>query len=134
MPTADSAAVTANEITVTVQAAGDFQDAVDKMKTIGSLVMESGGQALVQAMATTAGQGMAGVIGRWAEDFSDITNTLQWMTNQLNDTAAQLRAGNQQNTDVALSLPQFADASSFTASPSVAAGQGVQWPASPPSS
>jgi hypothetical protein len=124
MPAADGSPVTANEINVTVTAQQDFLDAVSAMSAIGSLVMESGGQALVQAMATTAGSGMASVISMWAEDFNDIKNTLQWMADQLGDTAAQLQAGNQQNTDMALSLPTFTDSASFTAAPSIAAGPG----------
>lgn len=45
---------------------------------------------------------------QWTEDFEDLRSTLNWMANQLGDTAKSLQASNQQSYEMAASLPSFA--------------------------
>jgi len=123
-----SGAVTSNEISVTLQAQGIFNEKVTELTTVGSLVNEWGGVQLSQnAMATTAGTIFAQAVGLWTEDLNDIKNTLNWMAQQLGDTAAQLQAGNQQNEEMAAALPTFGDSGSLTAGASTTAGSGPTW-------
>jgi aconitase B len=126
MPT--TGAVTSNEVSVTQQAQGIFNEKVTELNTVGSLVEEWGGIQLSQnAMQTTAGTLFAQAVGQWVEYLNDIKNTLNWMAEQLGYTAQQLLAGEQQNAEQAQSLPAFLDSSSLTAGPSVSPGPGPQF-------
>lgn len=117
MPTADGASVTQNEINVTLQAHDAFATAVGDLTSIVSQVFDSGSSLSSNAMVTTAGAKFGGAVNTWCQDFEDMRSTLQWMTNQLYDTAQQLQAGNQQNEDMAAALPSFG-ASGFVSPPS----------------
>lgn len=97
--------VTANEINVTQQAQGEFQNAVSQIRTIISNVLESGTTLTSTAMITTAGARFGGVVSQWCESAGDIVNTLNWMAEQLGSTAQQLQAGNQQAEEMAAALP-----------------------------
>jgi uncharacterized protein YukE len=97
--------VTANEISVTLQAQNEFQNAVSSIRSIISSVLESGNQLTTTAMITTAGAKFGGVVLQWCESASDIVNTLNWMSEQLGATAQQLQAGNQQAEEMAAALP-----------------------------
>jgi len=103
MPT--TGAVTANEIQVTLTAKGAFEDAVNSLTTIGANVLDSAQTLATTAMVTTAGAKFGQAMTTWCDDFRDIKNTLQWMATQLGDTAIQLQASNQQNTDAAAQIP-----------------------------
>jgi|SRR5580658_154283 hypothetical protein len=106
-----------NEITVTLQAQQKFLDTVSQLTTIASGVLESQQQLTTNAMVTTAGQRFGGVVLQWAEDFEDLRSTLNWMAQQLGDTAQQLQAGNQNAADMAAALPAFGS-SGFISPPS----------------
>jgi uncharacterized protein YukE len=100
-----SGPVTSNEITVTLQAQSEFQNAVSQIRSTISNVLESGNQLSTTAMITTAGAKFGGVVSQWCESASDIVNTLNWMSEQLGSTAQQLQAGNQQSEEMAAGLP-----------------------------
>jgi hypothetical protein len=120
--------ITSNEINVTLQAQGYFNEKVSELVTVGSLVNEWGGIQLSQnAMATSAGAVFAQAVGLWTEDLNDIKNTLDWMAQQLGATAQQLQAGNQQNEEMAAALPTFTDSGSLSAAGSTATGSGPNW-------
>jgi uncharacterized protein YukE len=100
-----SGPVTANEITVTLQAQSEFENAVSQIRSIVSNVLESGNQLTTTAMITTAGAKFGGVVQEWCQSASDIVNTLNWMGEQLGSTAQQLQAGNQQAEEMAAAMP-----------------------------
>jgi uncharacterized protein YukE len=100
-----SGPVTANEINVTLQAQGEFENAVSQIRSIVSNVLESGNQLTTTAMITTAGAKFGGVVSEWCQSASDIVNTLNWMAEQLGVTAQQLQAGNQQAEEMAAAMP-----------------------------
>jgi hypothetical protein len=100
-----SGPVTANEINVTLQAQGEFENAVSQIRSIISNVLESGNQLTTTAMITTAGAKFGGVVSEWCQSAGDIVNTLNWMTEQLGSTAQQLQAGNQQAEEMAAAMP-----------------------------
>jgi hypothetical protein len=97
----------ANEINVTLQAQQAFEQAVAALTSIVTEVFTSQQQLTTNAMVTTAGQRFGGVVVRWTEDFEDLRSTLNWMAQQLGDTALQLQKGNQQSAEMAAALPQF---------------------------
>jgi hypothetical protein len=97
--------VTSNEIQVTLQAQEAFTSAVGQIRSIVSNVLESGQTLTSTAMMTTAGAKFGGAVSQWSESASDIVNTLNWMAEQLGNTAQQLQAGNQQAEEMAASLP-----------------------------
>jgi flagellar hook-associated protein FlgK len=102
MPT--TGAVTANEITVTLQAQTSFSDAVQSLNTIGGNVYESAQSLANSAMVTTAGDAFAKAMSTWCEDFNDIYKMLNTMAEQLGTTATALQAGNQQSADMAVTI------------------------------
>jgi hypothetical protein len=97
----------ANEINVTLQAQQAFEQAVTALTSIVTEVFSSQQQLTTNAMVTTAGQQFGGVVVRWAEDFEDLRSTLNWMAQQLGDTAQQLQKGNEQSAEMAAALPRF---------------------------
>jgi hypothetical protein len=97
--------VTQNEINVTLQAQQAFEQAVTALTSIVSSVFDSQSQLTSSGMVTTAGQRFGGAVVQWTEDFDDIRNTLNWMAQQLGDTAQQLQSSNQQSYEMAASLP-----------------------------
>lgn len=107
MPVGNSAPVTQNEIHVTLQAQQAFEEAVSALNRIVSEVFDSQTQLTTNAMVTTAGQRFGGAVVQWTQDFDDLRNTLNWMAQQLGDTAQQLQASNQQSYEMAASLPSF---------------------------
>jgi hypothetical protein len=112
MPTANSAPITSNEINVTLQAQGVFQEAVTDLTQIISQVLEANTQLTSTAMVTTAGAKFGTVVSMWAEDAEDMRSALNWMAEQLGTTAQQMQSGNTTNEELAqqaagLTLPQF---------------------------
>ena len=105
MPTTGN--VTQNEITVTLQAQQAFEQAVTALNSIVSQVFDSQSQLTSSGMVTTAGQRFGGAVVQWTEDFDDLRSTLNWMAQQLGDTAQALQASNQQSYEMAASLPAF---------------------------
>ena len=97
----------ANEAQVTLKAKDAFDGAVAKLTSIVSGVFESQQQLTSTAMVTTAGERFGGVVVQWAQDFEDLRSTLNWMAQQLGDTALQLQRGNDQSADMAAALPTF---------------------------
>jgi hypothetical protein len=61
-------------------------------------------------MVTTAGERFGMAVVQWTQDFEDLRSTLNWMSVQLGDTAAKLRASNQQGEEMAAALPTFTGA------------------------
>jgi hypothetical protein len=110
MPTGASAPVTQNEIDVTLKAQDAFLTAVGDLNSIISQVFDSGNTLSTNAMVTTAGAKFGGAVTQWVTDFEDMRSTLQWMADQLGDTAAKLKAGNQQSWEMAAALPSFGGA------------------------
>jgi metal-dependent amidase/aminoacylase/carboxypeptidase family protein len=106
----------ANEINVTLQAQQAFEQAVAALNSIVSEVFSSQQQLTTNGMVTTAGQRFGGAVVQWAEDFEDMRSTLNWMAQQLGDTAQQLQKGNEQSADMAAALPQFGS-SGFVSAP-----------------
>ena len=107
MATGNTAPVTANEIHVTLQAQGYFQEAVAQLTQIVSQVLEANSQLTGTAMVTSAGLKFGSVVAMWCEDFEDMRSTLARMAENLGITAQRLQAGNQQGEDMAAALPQF---------------------------
>jgi hypothetical protein len=107
MPTGNSAAVTQNEINVTLQAQQAFEQAVSSLTQIVTGVFESQQQLTTSAMVTTAGERFGAAVAQWTQDFEDLRSTLNWMAQQLGDTALQLQNSNQQGIEMAASLPPF---------------------------
>jgi hypothetical protein len=107
MATDSSAAVTQNEINVTLHAQTAFQDAVSALNQIVSGVFDSQQQLTTNAMVTTAGERFGAAVVQWTQDFEDLRSTLNWMAQQLGDTALQLQKSNQQGAEMAAALPQF---------------------------
>lgn len=105
-----------NEVNVTLQAQQAFEQAVAALNSIITEVFASQQQLTSNGMVTTAGERFGGVVVQWAEDFEDMRSSLNWMAQQLGDTAAQLQKGNQQSADMAAALPQFG-ASGFVSAP-----------------
>jgi hypothetical protein len=99
--------VTQNEINVTLQAQQAFEQAVTALNSIVSGVFDSQSQLTSSGMVTTAGQRFGGAVVQWTEDFDDLRSTLNWMAQQLGDTAQSLQASNQQSYEMAASLPSF---------------------------
>jgi hypothetical protein len=95
------APVTAATVAVTQKAAEYFSEAVQSLNSIRASVFESGTTLASQAMITTAGAKFAGAVAQWTEDFDDIRNTLNWMSEQLTDTANQMLANEANNVDIA---------------------------------
>ena len=106
MPAGNTAPVTANEISVTRAAEGEFQQAVGQLNSIAAQVTGAGVNLIQGGMVTTAGQAFNNAVQMWYEDFLDIKNTLNWMAEQLGNTATSLQASNQQSEEMAASLPQ----------------------------
>ena len=104
MPTTGN--VTQNEINVTLQAQQAFQEAVTALNSIVSSVLDAKSQLTTTAMVTTAGAAYGNAVVAWCEDFDDIRTTMQFMSDQLGQTAQQLQKGNQENADQASSLLQ----------------------------
>jgi hypothetical protein len=100
-------AVTQNEINVTLQAQQAFEQAVSALTSIVSEVFDSQSQLTSNGMVTTAGARFGGAVVQWTEDFEDLRSTLNWMAQQLGDTAKGLQAGNQQSYEMAAALPGF---------------------------
>jgi len=107
MPAGNSAPVTQNEIDVTVHAQQAFDEAVTALNQIVSGVFDSQQQLTTNAMVTTAGERFGMAVVQWTQDFEDLRSTLNWMSMQLGDTAAKLRASNQQSEEMAAALPTF---------------------------
>lgn len=107
MPTGNSAPVTQNEINVTLQAQDAFLTAVGDLNSIISQVFDSGTTLSTNAMVTTAGAKFGGAVSQWVQDFEDMRSTLQWMADQLGETAQKLKAGDQQSFEMAAALPSF---------------------------
>ncbi len=105
MPT--TGIVTQNEINVTLQAQQAFEQAVTALTSIVSEVFDSQSQLTSNGMVTTAGQRFGGAVVQWTHDFEDLRSTLNWMAQQLGDTARSLQASNQQTYEMAASLPSF---------------------------
>src|SRR5258708_18251281 len=116
MPTGNSAPVTQNEINVTLQAQQAFEEAVAALTSIVSEVFASQQQLTSNAMVTTAGERFGNAVVLWAEDFEDLRSTLNWMAQQLGDTAQKLQSSNQQGVEMAAALPQFGS-SGFVSTP-----------------
>jgi hypothetical protein len=116
MPTGNSAAVTKNEIHVTLQAQQQFEGAVSQLTSIVETVLNSQQQLTANAMVTTAGERFGSAVVLWTEDFEDLRSTLNWMAEQLGYTAQQLQNSNQQSEEMAAALPQFGT-SGFVAFP-----------------
>jgi hypothetical protein len=95
------APVTAATVAVTQKAADYFSEAVSSLDSIKASVFESGTTLASQAMITTAGAKFAAAVGAWTEDFDDIRNTLNWMSEQLTATANQMLANEANNVDIA---------------------------------
>jgi hypothetical protein len=114
MPTGNSAPVTQNEINVTLQAQQAFEEAVAALTSIVSEVFDSQQQLTTNAMVTTAGERFGGAVVQWAEDFEDLRSSLNWMAQQLGDTAQQLQRSNQQGVEMAAALPQFGSSGSVS--------------------
>jgi hypothetical protein len=117
MPTGNNAPVTQNEVDVTLRAQDQFLTAVGDLNSIISQVFDSGTTLSTNAMVTTAGQKFGSAVGQWVTDFEDMRSTLQWMADQLGETAAKLKAGNQQSYEMAAALPSFGGAGSAGAYP-----------------
>ncbi len=109
-------ALLAHEAQVTLQAQHAFEQAVAALNSIITEVFASQQQLTSNAMVTTAGERFGGVVVRWAEDFEDLRSTLNWMAQQLGDTALQLQKGNDQSAEMAAALPSFG-ASGFVGFP-----------------
>jgi hypothetical protein len=107
MATGNSAPVTQNEINVTLRAQQAFEDAVSSLTQIVTGVFDSQQQLTTNGMVTTAGERFGAGVVRWAEDFEDLRSTLNWMAQQLGDTAQQLQRSNQQGVEMAAALPSF---------------------------
>jgi hypothetical protein len=109
MPTTGpvSGAALANEISVTLQAQQIFENAVSQLNSIVSNALDAQNQLTTSAMVTTAGQKFGSKVVQWCEDFDDLRGTLQWMAQQLGDTAHQLQASNQAAVEAAAQLPAF---------------------------
>jgi hypothetical protein len=107
MPMGSSAPVTQNEINVTLQAQQAFEQAVGSLNQIVSGVFESQQQLTTNGMVTTAGERFGTAVVQWTEDFEDLRSTLNWMAQQLGDTAQQLQSSNQQGEEMAAALPTF---------------------------
>src|SRR5260370_20987711 len=107
MPTGNSAAVTQKELTVTLAAQQAFEQAVNALTQIVSGVFDSQQQLTTTAMVTTAGERFGSAVVQWTQDFEDLRSTLNWMAQQLGDTALKLPSSNQQGTEMAAALPQF---------------------------
>jgi hypothetical protein len=107
MPTGNTAAVTQNEINVTLQAQQAFEQAVSSLTQIVTGVFESQQQLTTNGMVTTAGERFGGAVVQWTEDFDDLRNSLNWMAQQLGDTALQLQRSNQQGEEMAAAMPSF---------------------------
>jgi hypothetical protein len=116
MPAGNSAPVTQNEINVTLQAQQAFEGAVTALTQIVSGVFDSQQQLTTSAMVTTAGQRFGMAVVQWTQDFEDLRSTLNWMAQQLGDTALQLQRSNQQGMEMAAALPQFGS-SGFVGAP-----------------
>src|SRR5579875_1020502 len=99
MPTSGN--VTQNEINVTLQAQQAFEQAVTALTSIVSEVFDSQSQLTISGMVTTAGQRFGGAVVQWTEDFEDLRSTLNWMAQQLGDTAQALQSSNQQSYEMA---------------------------------
>ena len=52
-------------------------------------------------MVTTAGERFGMAVVQWTQDFEDLRSTLNWMAQQLGDTALQLQRSNQQGMEMA---------------------------------
>jgi hypothetical protein len=114
MPT--TGAVTANEISVTLQAQQAFQEGVAALMSIHGAVFDAQTQLTTTGMVTTAGAKFGGAVQQWCEYFNDIVGTMQWMEEQLGYTAQQLQAGNQEAANAAAALPppdSFGSSTSF---------------------
>lgn len=96
-----------NEINVTLQAQQAFEQAVAALTSIVSEVFDSQQQLTTNGMVTTAGQRFGTYVVQWAEDFEDMRSTLNWMAQQLGDTAQQMQKGNEVSADMAAQLPKF---------------------------
>ncbi|HMH93598.1 MAG TPA: hypothetical protein VK586_21265 [Streptosporangiaceae bacterium] len=107
------APVTAATVSVTQTAAEYFREAVQNLDMIKNAVFESGTTLASQAMITTAGGLFAKAIGQWTEDFYDIRNTLNWMSEQLTNTANQILANEQHNAGLASGLSALAPPGAF---------------------
>lgn len=105
MPT--TGVVTQNEINVTLQAQQAFEQAVTALTSIVSEVFDSQSQLTSGGMVTTAGARFGGAVVKWTEDFNDLRSTLNWMAQQLGDTARLLQSSDQQSYEMAASLPSF---------------------------
>jgi hypothetical protein len=105
MPLGNTAPVTANEINVTRQAEQAFEQSVSALNSIAAEVTGAGVNLIQTGMVTTAGQAFNQAVQMWYEDFLDIKNTLNWMAEQLGNTATALQASNQQSAEMAASLP-----------------------------
>lgn len=98
------APVTAATIPVTLKAQGDFQDAVHDLDIIAAQVTDSAQILTTTAMVSSAGSKFGASCAQWVEDFNDIRQTLSWMAEQLGNTAQQMMANEQHNTDLASGL------------------------------
>src|SRR5258708_3088896 len=107
MPTGNSSPVTQNEINVTLQAQQAFESAVGSLNQIVTGVFEAQQQLTTNGMVTTAGARFGGAVVKWTEDFEGLRSTLNWMAQQLGDTAQQLQHSNQQSEEMAAAMPQF---------------------------
>jgi hypothetical protein len=115
-PTTDQK-VLANEIATTQHAQGAFYEAVTALTRIVSTVLDSQGQLTTSGMVTSAGAQFGTGCVQWCDDFNNLRSSLQWMGDQLGQTAQQLMAGNQQCNEMAsamtTNLPNFGPSFSY---------------------
>ncbi len=103
-----AAAVTANTISVTRTAQGDFETASSDLTSIGNSIAEARMTLTNQAMVSESGAQFGVAVDQWMDSFNDIQRTLQWMAQALGDTAQQIQNNEANNADLASGLSQQA--------------------------
>jgi len=110
MPLSGSAPVTANTLTVTQQAQQYFDDTVANLQTIANAVNESRTHLVSSAMISESGAAWGNAVNQWSEQFADIIQDLQSMSDMLGVTINVIVKNEGTNGDLVQQLAQQATA------------------------
>jgi uncharacterized protein YukE len=103
-PGSTSGGITQNQLSMTQSAAGAFETATGDLQQIYNQVTDANTSlhgAMISQSSSTWQQGTA----QWSDDFYKLKNSLQNITDMLNQQVRQMQTNEARNTELATGLP-----------------------------